>query len=55
VTPHNLMRRIDHVHTYSYAELYDWLEPSQLLDEPPAAWAVDWERADPDSFAPRRG
>jgi glutamate synthase domain-containing protein 2 len=55
VTPHNLVRRIDHVHTRSYAELYDWLEPSQLLGEPPAEWAVDWERADPDSFAPRRG
>lgn len=55
ITPHNLMRRIDHVHTRSYAELYEWLEPDQLLDEPPAAWAVDWDRADPDSFAPRRG
>ena len=55
VTPHNLMRRVDHVHTRSYAELYDWLAPSELLDEAPAAWAVDWERADPDAFAPRRG
>jgi glutamate synthase domain-containing protein 2 len=55
VTPHNLMRRVDHVHTRSYAELYEWLAPDQLLDEPPAAWAVDWQRADPDAFVPRRG
>ncbi len=53
VTPHNLMRRVDHITSRSYAELYEWLAPEQLLDEPPAEWAVDWERADPDHFAPR--
>jgi glutamate synthase domain-containing protein 2 len=53
VTPHNLMRRVDHVHSRSYAELYEWLEPGRLLDEPPEDWATDWERADPDAFAPR--
>jgi glutamate synthase domain-containing protein 2 len=49
--PHNLMRRVDHVTSRSYAELYDWLSPGQLLAEPPPAWAADWERANPDSFA----
>jgi glutamate synthase domain-containing protein 2 len=53
VTPHNLMRRVDHITSRSYAELYEWLAPGQLLDEPPAAWAVDWGNADPDRFAPR--
>jgi glutamate synthase domain-containing protein 2 len=53
VTPHNLMRRVDHVTSRSYAELYEWLEPGQLLDEAPEAWAADWAHADPDGFAPR--
>jgi glutamate synthase domain-containing protein 2 len=53
VTPHNLMRRVDHITSRSYAELYEWLAPGQLLGEAPAGWTVDWARADPDSFAPR--
>ncbi|MCW2982476.1 MAG: FMN-binding glutamate synthase family protein [Conexibacter sp.] len=53
VTPHNLMRRVDHITTRSYAELYEWLAPGQLLDEAPEAWAADWAHADPDGFAPR--
>ncbi len=48
--PAMLMRRIDHVHTDSYAELYDWLAPRQLLAEPPADWAADWAAASPDTF-----
>jgi glutamate synthase domain-containing protein 2 len=50
VGPHQLMRRVDHVTSRSYAELYEWLAPGQLLAEPPASWAADWARADPDSF-----
>jgi glutamate synthase domain-containing protein 2 len=53
VTPHHLVRRINHVDSKSYAELFEWLSPGQLLDEPPAIWKTDWERADPDSFRPR--
>ena len=53
ITPHHLVRRVDHVTTLSYAELYQWLRPGELLEEPPEAWATDWARADPDSFAPR--
>jgi glutamate synthase domain-containing protein 2 len=52
-TPHNLMRRVDHITSRSYAELYEWLAPGQLLDEAPEAWAADWAHADPDGFAPR--
>jgi glutamate synthase domain-containing protein 2 len=50
VTPHQLIRRTGPTTTFSYAELYDWLEPRELIDEPPEAWAEDWHRADPDSF-----
>jgi glutamate synthase domain-containing protein 2 len=48
--PAMLMRRIDHVHTASYLDLYDWLEPGELLAEPPADWAEDWAAASADSF-----
>jgi len=53
VGPHHLVRRVNHIVSESYAELYEWLSPGQLLDDPPGRWATDWERADPDSFAPR--
>ncbi|HTU97146.1 MAG TPA: FMN-binding glutamate synthase family protein [Solirubrobacteraceae bacterium] len=54
VGPHHLVRRVDHVVSRSYAELYEWLEPGRLLQEPPASWQTDWARADPESFAPRQ-
>jgi glutamate synthase domain-containing protein 2 len=53
VTPHHLVRRIDHQNSLSYAEMYDWLKPRQLVEEPPKTWSADWERADAESFAPR--
>jgi glutamate synthase domain-containing protein 2 len=53
VGPHHLVRRVDHVSSRSYAELFEWLAPEQLLDEPPEAWDTDWVRADPDSFSPQ--
>jgi glutamate synthase domain-containing protein 2 len=52
VARHHLVRRVDHVTSRSYAELFEWLAPGQLLDEPPETWATDWGRADPDSFSP---
>ena len=54
VGPHHLVRRVDHANSRSYADLYEWLSPGRLLDHPPDSWALDWDRADPDSFAPRR-
>jgi glutamate synthase domain-containing protein 2 len=51
LTPHMLMRRVTAASVRSYAELYHWLEPGELLGEPPDFWAADWARADPDSFA----
>ena len=50
LTPHHLMRRVDHVTVRSYAQLYEWLEPGQLLAEPPEGWAEAWKVADPDRF-----
>lgn len=48
--PHMLRRRVDPIIERSYAELYEWLEPGQLLAAPPASWAADWKAADPDRF-----
>jgi glutamate synthase domain-containing protein 2 len=53
VSPHHLVRRVDHVASASYAELYEWLAPGQLIEEPPESWSLDWERADPDTFDAR--
>ncbi|MGH8862737.1 MAG: glutamate synthase-related protein, partial [Jatrophihabitantaceae bacterium] len=51
--PAMLMRRIDHVRTRTYGELYDWLAPGELIDDVPAGWAEDWAAADPDTFRRR--
>ncbi|MFJ9775396.1 FMN-binding glutamate synthase family protein [Kitasatospora sp. NPDC101157] len=48
--PHMLQRRIDPQTIRSYADLHLWLEPGQLLHDPPASWARDWEAAHPDRF-----
>ena len=53
LTPHMLMRRVNFARSRSYGELYRWVEPGELLADPPEFWAADWERADPDSFAIR--
>lgn len=36
--------------TESYETLYEWLEPGQLLTNPPEAWAREWAEANPHSF-----
>jgi glutamate synthase domain-containing protein 2 len=51
LTPHMLMRRVNFAHSRSYGELYRWLEPGELLSDPPEFWAADWKRANADSFA----
>lgn len=48
--PDLLRRRISHTTTMAYSQLYDWLDEGELLAEPPRQWALDWERADPDTF-----
>jgi glutamate synthase domain-containing protein 2 len=49
--PAMLMRRIDHVNTASYAELYRWLRPGELIHEPPREWLSDWSAASADTFS----
>ena len=36
--------------TVSYADRYGWLEPGELLDDPPANWRSDWSLASADTF-----
>ncbi|MGW1168933.1 hypothetical protein [Streptomyces sp. NPDC001153] len=45
-----LRRRVDPFTERSYEEMSEWLEPGQLLAEPPPSWATDWKAADPDRF-----
>lgn len=52
LTPHMLRKRVSSTEQRSYADLYEWLAPGELLGEPPASWAADWTAADPDSFRP---
>jgi glutamate synthase domain-containing protein 2 len=53
VQPWMLIRRVDEASTRSYADLFEWLEPGELLASPRRSWAADWRRADPDSFQAR--
>jgi glutamate synthase domain-containing protein 2 len=53
VRPWMLVRRVDETATRSYDELFEWLEPGELLTSPRRSWAADWRRADPDSFKAR--
>ncbi|AOW94304.1 glutamate synthase [Rhodococcus sp. WMMA185] len=50
LTPDMLNRRVDGVTTETYAELYEWLMPGELLDDPPASWLSDWIDADSAHF-----
>lgn len=52
LTPAHLRRSISPTESGSYAELYRWLMPGELLAGPPADWAADWVAASPDRFGP---
>ncbi|MCW2830037.1 MAG: glutamate synthase [Aeromicrobium sp.] len=54
LSPRKLFRRVDPHLTQTYADLYEWLTPGQLLTSPPEGWERDWDLAVGDSFAPRR-
>jgi len=45
-----LRRRVDHLKTRSYAAIYNWLRPGELLVDPPRGWRMDWDEADADHF-----
>ena len=50
VHPSMVRMNVSVTRSRSYAELYDWLAPGELLAEPPEDWAVDWSAADPHHF-----
>lgn len=52
LSPTQLRKVINAWETRSYAELFEWLAPGQLLAEPPETWAADWAAADPAAFRP---
>ena len=52
LSPHMLRKRISPSIVRSYAEIYEWLRPGQLLAERPSSWETDWAAADPDRFTP---
>ena len=54
LSPHMLRKRVSPSIVRSYAEIYEWLKPGQLLAEPPESWLTDWAFASADSFAPAR-
>ncbi|MGV9673646.1 FMN-binding glutamate synthase family protein [Nocardia sp. NPDC003482] len=53
LTPHMLRKKISPTIQRSYAELYEWLSPTELLTNTPPSWRTDWTAANPDSFRPR--
>lgn len=51
LSPSMLFRRTSDEYAETYAELYNWLEPGELLSGTRFhAWAEDWELADPERF-----
>ncbi|WP_435201706.1 FMN-binding glutamate synthase family protein [Janibacter sp. GS2] len=50
--PHLLRRTISSRETRSYAELFEWLRPGELVAEAPQSWAQDWQAASAHSFVP---
>ncbi len=50
--PSMLMRRQDHITTRSYADLYEWLAPGELVTGARTSWTTDWDAASPDHFTP---
>lgn len=49
--PTMLRRNVSASESWSYARLYEWLKPGELLDDVPDAWADDWATARAESFA----
>jgi glutamate synthase domain-containing protein 2 len=48
--PSMLNRRIEGQRTRTYAEIYDWLMPGELVDDPPESWRSDWIEASAEEF-----
>ncbi|MEV6769383.1 FMN-binding glutamate synthase family protein [Nocardia sp. NPDC051030] len=54
LTPDMLRKKVTPTTQRSYAELYEWLSPGELLADPPQGWAADWAAASADSFRPTK-
>jgi Conserved region in glutamate synthase len=50
LSPAMLNRRVDSQRIRTYAEIYDWLMPAELLQDPPQSWRTDWAAASADEF-----
>ncbi|MCE9515782.1 MAG: FMN-binding glutamate synthase family protein [Mycobacterium sp.] len=50
LTPSMLNRRIDSHRSGTYAEIYEWLMPGELLECPPESWLSDWIEASAEEF-----
>ncbi len=50
LAPSMLNRRIEGQRTRTYAEIYEWLMPGELLDDPPVSWRSDWIEASAEEF-----
>ncbi|MBM7366666.1 FMN-binding glutamate synthase family protein [Gordonia hydrophobica] len=48
--PSMLMRTMSPNESQSYADIYEWLTPGQLLDDPPDSWLRDWECSRAETF-----
>jgi glutamate synthase domain-containing protein 2 len=48
--PSMLNRRIEGQRTRTYAEIYNWLMPCELLEDPPDSWLSDWIEASAEEF-----
>lgn len=53
LTPDMLRQNVSSSRSASYAELYEWLAPGELVDDAPESWAAAWALADPETFHPR--
>ena len=54
LTPHMLRKKMSPTVQRSYAEIYEWLLPGVLVEDPPESWVADWSAADPTTFRPPR-
>ena len=50
-----LRRNVSASESWSYARIYDWLKPGELLDDTPSSWSDDWATASADTFTIPRG
>jgi len=48
--PALLMRRVSATTVQSYAQLYRYLQPGELLSDTPGEWQSDWNAASADKF-----